>query len=553
MQIEGQLKPIEILLVEDSPVDRIITTEALGRSGLLNTLNVVEDGVEAMAYLHKQGKFETARRPDLVLLDLNLPRKDGREVLAELKADPRLMYIPVIILTTSKSDQDLLRAYGHHANGYITKPLGFAQLAEALRTLGGYWFKVVTLPADAAIDRLPSEEPSAPRVADRRSEHARVLIVTPEVEQASMRQRFIGDQRPGITLRWATNLQEAADLVQSDDPDLLFVDLDLPSSQGIETYRRARRVAAGAPVIVVTAMPDDAVGAEALREGADDYVDKEQLCPSLVARCTRYALQRRQHREQLRRAQKLETLGRLVAGVSHDFNNLLSVVRGSTELLLKHQVDEQSRSELLLSIQDASQRASIIASQLVTFSRQRPMSMHAVDLNQVIGSFTRLLRRMLGEAIHLELRLTSELPGVMGDAGMIDQVLLNLALNARDAMPEGGRLRLLTSAVAVGEEATTLHPDAYPGWFAKLAIGDTGAGIEPDILPHIFEPFYTTKSTRNGTGLGLAMVHSIIRQHKGWVSVNTERGVGTTFEVFLPVSAPEPIRPTLPPRTSPQP
>lgn len=143
------LRPIEILLVEDSPTDRLITIEALERSNIINTLNVVENGVDAMDYLRREGKFAAARRPDIVLLDLNLPKKDGREVLAEIKADPWLKFIPVVVLTTSESDEDLLRAYGAHANSYITKPVDFPRFTQALRALGGYWFEVVTLPPEA--------------------------------------------------------------------------------------------------------------------------------------------------------------------------------------------------------------------------------------------------------------------------------------------------------------------------------------------------------------------------------------------------------------------
>jgi two-component system, chemotaxis family, response regulator Rcp1 len=145
---EDKLRPAEILLVEDSPTDAMMTEEALEQAHLLNKLHVVEDGVAAMAFLRRQGKYADAPRPDLILLDLNLPRKDGREVLAEIKADERLKRIPVVVLTTSSAEEDILKAYGLHANCFITKPVGFVNFAQMIRDTGKFWFQVVTLPVE---------------------------------------------------------------------------------------------------------------------------------------------------------------------------------------------------------------------------------------------------------------------------------------------------------------------------------------------------------------------------------------------------------------------
>jgi chemotaxis family two-component system response regulator Rcp1 len=140
------LKPIEILLVEDSPTDILMTQEAFEQAGLLDQLHVVEDGAAALTFLRQQGQYATARRPDLILLDLNLPKKSGQDVLAELKADRALNFIPVVILTTSKADEDVLKSYGLHANGYITKPIGFTNFVETVQAINNFWFNVVTLP-----------------------------------------------------------------------------------------------------------------------------------------------------------------------------------------------------------------------------------------------------------------------------------------------------------------------------------------------------------------------------------------------------------------------
>jgi signal transduction histidine kinase/CheY-like chemotaxis protein len=239
--------------------------------------------------------------------------------------------------------------------------------------------------------------------------------------------------------------------------------------------------------------------------------------------------------DRYRQAQKMEAIGQLAGGVAHDFNNLLTVIQGHCELLLSGgDAANGEMTESAKEIKAAATRAANLTRQLLTFSRRQPMLMRILDLNEVVSSVGRMLQRLIGEDIVLHTRL---LPGgawVEGDSGMIEQVLLNLAVNARDAMPAGGGLWLELDEETLDEAAARRHPAARPGVFVCMSLRDTGRGISADHLAHIFEPFFTTKDVGKGTGLGLATVHGIVEQHRGWVEVESPPGKGATFRVHLP-------------------
>ncbi len=238
---------------------------------------------------------------------------------------------------------------------------------------------------------------------------------------------------------------------------------------------------------------------------------------------------------QLRQAQKLEAVGQLAGGVAHDFNNMLAVIRGNAELLL---MDEEllgpGAREGLRHIIGASERAANLTRQLLIFSRKQEMQSQPVALNDLIENLTRMLKRVVREDIHLECRYAAQLPFVQADPGMLEQVLLNLVVNARDAMPKSGQLLIATECVTVDEARARTNHEARPGEFARLTVSDTGTGIAAGHLPRIFEPFFTTKEPGVGTGLGLATVYGIVKQHQGWIEVVTRLGEGTTFQIFLP-------------------
>jgi PAS domain S-box-containing protein len=247
---------------------------------------------------------------------------------------------------------------------------------------------------------------------------------------------------------------------------------------------------------------------------------------------------------QLRQSQKMEAIGRLAGGIAHDFNNLLTVVQMHASLLLAEPREYHSAVPALQQILDAANRGANLTRQLLTFGRRQAKDARPLDLSEVFRLIMQLLQRVLGEQITIDAHLAPGLPFVHADPGMMEQVLMNLVMNARDAMPEGGRLTVRLEQTMLGPEDVAPHAPAKPGKYVRLSVSDTGSGIPPEILPRIFEPFFTTKDVGRGTGLGLATVFSIVQQHGGWIDVATEVGRGTTFHVHLP-GIEAPARPRL--------
>jgi CheY-like chemotaxis protein len=239
----------------------------------------------------------------------------------------------------------------------------------------------------------------------------------------------------------------------------------------------------------------------------------------------------------------MDAIGQLASGVAHDFNNLLTVIQGHTQLvLLQHALSPKSRDSLT-KVATASQRASQLTRQLLTFSRKQFVQLAPNDLNQIVANVRMMLEPLLGEAVKLRWTPAVDLPFIEADPGMIEQVIVNLAVNARDAMPGGGELTLSTWHCDIAEAEVTAHPQGRAGRFVCLTVRDSGTGIDPRTMEHIFEPFFTTKGVGKGTGLGLATVYGIVKQHQGWIEVSSELGVGTTFRVFFP-EASTPVAPT---------
>jgi PAS domain S-box-containing protein len=247
--------------------------------------------------------------------------------------------------------------------------------------------------------------------------------------------------------------------------------------------------------------------------------------------------ERKELEDQLRQSQKMQAFGQLAGGVAHDFNNILTIIQGNLSLLRSCKLSGEDEAQAIDQAYKSAERAANLTRQLLMFSRRQPIQRRDLDMNEVVANTTRMLQRLIGEHIALEARYSPETMTIEADHGMMEQVLVNLAVNSRDAMPTGGRLVLQTSRVRITEPEARSRPKARAGDFVRLSVCDTGLGIAPEHLPFIFEPFFTTKDVGKGTGLGLATVFGIVEQHHGWIEVESAVSSGTAFHIYFPALA----------------
>jgi signal transduction histidine kinase len=327
--------------------------------------------------------------------------------------------------------------------------------------------------------------------------------------------------------------------------DVCLVDYRLGADSGLSLIEKAVAKGFTGPIILLTGRGDHDVDVKAMRAGAADYLVKDQITPQLLERVIRHSIERkaaevalRQSEEQLRQSQKMEAIGSLAAGVAHDFNNLLSIVLSYSELLVADlKPNDPIRAEIV-EIHSAGLRAADLTRQLLAFSRQQVMQPRIVDLNDVCAGMERMLRRLIGEDIELTSLAAPEIGKILVDRGQLEQVIMNLAVNARDAMPEGGTLTIETADVLLDERDAAEHIGVTPGPHVMLAVTDTGSGMDAETQSRMFEPFFTTKESGKGTGLGLSTVFGIVKQSGGAIWGQSELGVGTTFTSYFPLAQP---------------
>jgi two-component system, cell cycle sensor histidine kinase and response regulator CckA len=349
----------------------------------------------------------------------------------------------------------------------------------------------------------------------------------------------------GFQVAEAADGATALTLCQEETPDLVILDVVMPGMDGYQTCAALRRLPAGKylAIVMMTGLEDLASITLAFQMGATDFITKPINWALLYFRvqyilmASQALFQRQQLEEQLHQSQKMEAIGRLAGGVAHDFNNLLTVIAGCTDLLLARLPYQDPSRVDIEEIREAVERASSLTCQLLAFSRKQVLQPKVLDLSRLVAQMEKMLQRIIGEDLEMVTVLTEEPTAVLADPGQIEQVVLNLAINARDAMPQGGLLTLKVVRVTLDEAFCQWHPEAQPGPFVLLAVSDTGVGMDKATMARAFEPFFTTKEVGKGTGLGLATVHGIVTQSGGFIRWDSRPGQGTSIEVYLPLAS----------------
>jgi signal transduction histidine kinase len=326
--------------------------------------------------------------------------------------------------------------------------------------------------------------------------------------------------------------------------DIIISDHSMPQFSGSEALKMVRASDAGVPFIFVSGTIGEDVDTDAMRNGAQDYVMKtnlKRLVPA-VQRELRDAEERKERKRLDRRVlqlQKFEAIGRLVGGVAHDFNNMIGAILGWAEMGCEETEPENRMNSRFQKIRDQAVRAGKLTSQLLAFAGGQVLQTRRINLNILVQEEMSLLTRIIGEDIEVRVHIAPDLRVTLADPTQIEQVIMNLCLNARDAMVGGGQLLIETQNVELGAEFCRDHVYGRPGSYALLSVTDTGIGMDAATMESMFEPFFTTKETGKGTGLGLATVHGIVSQHGGFILTNSQPGKGTSFQVYLPAGCGE--------------
>jgi len=544
----------QVLIVDDNLDNLYLLHTLLKGHGYV--VGEARNGAEALAMARKDP-------PDLVISDLLMPIMDGYTLLRHWKADERLKSIPFIVYTatyTEPRDERLALALG--ADKFMIKPAEPEPLMECV-------LEVLARKTDKNAHPAP-ERPHDEAVL--LNEYNEILVRKLEKKAHQLEQvnrelleEIAERKRMEAELRLQDRAIQAVsqgilitDPNQKDNP-IIFVNSGFERMTG---YGLAESLGKNCRFLQGKETDHETVGElrTAIAEGRSCSVEIlnnrkdgtsfwNQLTVSPVLGPTGKLAhfvgvqtdvsQRRRLEEQYHQAQKMEAIGQLAGGVAHDFNNLLTVINGYCDLILNQFDLSDSMRELLMEIHKAGERAGTLTRQLLAFSRQQVLAPKVLNLNDIVNDTEKMLRRLIGEDVVLATKLSPNLGRVKADPGQIEQVLMNLAVNARDAMTHGGSLTIETQSVTLDQSYCKPFADLEPGKYVLLAVSDTGCGMDEAIKSRIFEPFFTTKRQGKGTGLGLATVHGIVKQSRGHVAVYSEVGLGTTFKVYLPqVSGP---------------
>ena len=337
-----------------------------------------------------------------------------------------------------------------------------------------------------------------------------------------------------------TRLEAAMTCLSDRSVDVVLLDLSLPDSAGLTTVSRFRDAQREVPILVLSDLDNEAYGEQAIELGAQEFLSKRDATGREYARAIRRAVERRrlqaeveQLRHELVQARKIEAIGRVAEGIAHDFNNLLTSIIGYADMALSQIDESKPLHNDLRCIYEAGLRAKALSRQLLAFGRKQELKIESVNLASAIAELEELIRPLIGEEISIETRVAPGVPRVRADRSQIQQMLMNLAINARDAMESGGRLEITLDRVQV-EPDQVREGSMKPGGYARLTVADNGVGMSEEVQRRVFEPFFTTKGVGKGTGLGLAGARGTVRQLGGYLWLQSTVGVGTRFAIYLP-------------------
>lgn len=485
---------LSILVVDDDDQMLRTITDILRLRGY--SLVIAGTGREALEVT--RGMREA---PAVALVDLKLPDMDGIELIGRLREIAALT--EVVILTGNASIDSAVRALREETNDYLVKPVQPDHLVGTIERAGERW------------QRRRAE-------AGLRESEQRLHLIFDHVSDAL----FIAD--------------DSGHILDANPAACALTSLSLTVLQSLTiaaVIPESARLADDQSLAGAGQAPDFSrleSRSQAGIEGRVLDVRSAAFAPGVLVYTVRDLTRQRKLEHQLLQAQKMEAVGQLAGGVAHDFNNLLTVIMSYSSLLLSDEETTASVRGDIREISNAAERAASLTRQLLAFSRKQVLQMRAVNVNSIVTNVEKMLHRLIGEDISLVTHLDTDLGLINADPGQLEQVLINLAVNARDAMMGGGTLTITTDNAELTEEHGERHFGATPGQYVMLAVTDTGSGMPKEVQQHLFEPFYTTKGPGKGTGLGLATVHGIVKQSDGDIYVYSELGHGTTFKLYFP-------------------
>jgi PAS domain S-box-containing protein len=511
--------PLQVLIVEDSADDVALLLLEIKRAGFEPQYEHVETAEGLKAAL--------ARRTwDIILADFSLPRFSGTEALKIVREQG--LETPFIFVSGSIGEDTAVSAMKAGAQDYLIK--------GNLRRLGPAIERELR---DSELRRDRAHELAERKRAEERlrklsravEQSANLVVITDAagtIEYVNPKLLEITGFAPADLIGKTPSIWKPVGIAESDCSAVWRGDAESRDLQG--EFQMARKDGSLVSVYAtISPMRDESGKVTHLVGIAEDISRRKEI------------------EEQLRRSQRLEAIGQLTGGLAHDFNNLLAVVIGNLDILCEQLPKEAATRKMAQQALEAGLRGADLTRQLLAFARRQPLESRVVNLNELVTSITRLLQRTLGEQIEVEMRLADNLWPASTDASLVEAALANLAINARDAMPKGGRLIIETINKHLDERYAAENSDVTPGDYAMIAVSDTGSGIAPENMSRVFEPFFTTKPPGRGTGLGLSMVYGFAKQSKGHVKIYSELGHGTTVRIYLPrvMTAPDPAVDTM--------